>query len=145
MTPFPHRYIVTLSNGKLLAPPREPIAVGPPPQFGGVDREWSPEELLVGATLECLWTTFEALARRHGLAVHAWSGTGTAILDRGSPIPIFTSITLSVELHVSAGDEARTRSVLERAEHGCIVANALKVPVTLESTIVPLPLRALAN
>ncbi len=70
MTPFPHQYIVTLADGELRAPPRAPIAAGPPPQFDGSDRVWSPEELLVAATLECLWTTFENLARRQGLGAH---------------------------------------------------------------------------
>jgi organic hydroperoxide reductase OsmC/OhrA len=142
MTPFPHRYTVRLANRKLVAPPREPIAIGPPPQFGGSDRDWSPEELLVGAALECLWTTFEALARRETLAVRDWVGTGTAILDRGSPVPAFTSITLAVELHVDAGDESRAKALLEKAEARCIVAHALNVPITLEPTVVSTTPRA---
>ncbi len=136
MTPFPHHYRVTLSHRTLSAPPREPIAVGPPPQFGGSDRDWSPEDLLVGATLECLWTTFEALARRQGLTIRDWTGTGVAILDRGAPIPVFTSITLSIDLGVDAGDEERGRALLETAERGCIISNALKVPVTLVANVV---------
>jgi organic hydroperoxide reductase OsmC/OhrA len=135
MTPFPHRYTVTLSNRQLLAPPREPIALGPPPQFGGSDRVWSPEELLVGATLECLWTTFEAFAKRDVLNVIEWSGTGVAILDRGARVPVFTSITLSVELHVAIADEDRARRILEKAEKSCIISNALNVPVKLEMTV----------
>lgn len=142
MTPFPHRYTVTLSNKQLLAPPREPIALGPPPQFGGSDRVWSPEELLVGATLECLWTTFAAYAKRDGLSVADWSGTGVAILDRGSPVPVFTSITLAVELVVSPGDEERARKLLRKAEAGCIVSNALNVPVALEISVVAEPVRS---
>lgn len=145
MKPFPHRYTVTLSNKQLLAPPREPIALGPPPQFDGSDQVWSPEELLVGATLECLWTTFEAYAKRDGLTVVGWSGTGVAILDRGPGLPVFTSITLAVELRVLLGDEDRAKRVLERAEKGCIISNALKVPVTLEMTVTTEPLGSVAS
>lgn len=136
MKPFPHRYVVSLSKKQLLAPPRDPIAVGPPPQFDGSDRDWSPEELLVGAALECLWTTFAAYARRDGLTVHDWSGTGVAVLDRGPRVPTFTSITLAVELRVNGGDEERGRALLEKAEKGCIVSNALNVPVALEATVI---------
>lgn len=142
MTPFPHRYTVTLSNKQLLAPPRTPIALGAPPQFGGSDRVWSPEELLVGSALECLWTTFEAFARRDGLTVLDWSGAGVAILDRGAPIPVFTSITLSVEMHVALGDEDRARRILEKAEKSCIISNALNVPVKLEMTVTATPLQS---
>jgi organic hydroperoxide reductase OsmC/OhrA len=132
--PFPHHYTVTLSNRTLQAPPREPIALGPPPQFGGSEHVWSPEELLIGATLECLWTTFEALARRSALAIHDFTGTGLGVLDRGSPVPVFTSIELNVHLRVDAGEEQRARTLLAKAEQGCIISHALKIPVTLVAT-----------
>lgn len=135
MQPFPHHYTVKLTNARLVAPPREPIALGSPPQFGGSDRVWSPEELLLGAVLECLWTTFEAFARRDHLIVHEWSGSGMATLDRGPKLPVFTSITLAVELTVDAADEARARRLLAKAEDQCIVAKALTVPVTVAATI----------
>jgi organic hydroperoxide reductase OsmC/OhrA len=135
IAPFPHRYTVGLVDRQLVAPPRAPIAAGPPPQFGGADRAWSPEELLVAAALECLWTTFEAYARRDALAVHDFAGTGVAVLDKGSPVPVFTSITLRVELVVAAGDEDRARRLLQTAEQRCIISHALKVAVTLEPIV----------
>jgi organic hydroperoxide reductase OsmC/OhrA len=139
MTPFPHQYRVSLADRQLLAPPRDPIAAGPPPQFGGSDHAWSPEELLAGAVLECLWTTFEAFARRDELQINEWFGSVLAILDRGRPVPVFTEIKLSVAMRVAPGDEARARAVLEKAEHACIISNALKTPVTLEATIAANP------
>lgn len=135
IAPFPHRYTVRLVGRQLVAPPRTPIAAGPPPQFGGSDRVWSPEELLVAAALECLWTTFDAYARHDALAVQDWSGTGVAVLDKGSPVPTFTSITLRVELVVAAGDEDRARRLLQTAEQRCIISNALRVPVTVEAIV----------
>jgi organic hydroperoxide reductase OsmC/OhrA len=135
IAPFPHRYTVRLVDRQLVAPPRAPIAAGPPPQFGGRDSAWSPEELLVAAVLECLWTTFDAYARHDALAVHDWSGTGVAVLDKGSPVPVFTSITLRVELMVAPGDEERARRLLHTAEQRCIISNALRVPVTLEAIV----------
>jgi organic hydroperoxide reductase OsmC/OhrA len=135
IAPFPHTYTVRLEDRQLLAPPRAPIAAGPPPQFGGTDQVWSPEELLVGAALACLWTTFEAFARRDHLAVDRWSGSGAAVLDRAPGVPVFTSLTLRVELAVAAGDEERARRLVETAEQRCIISNALRVPVTLEVAV----------
>ena len=135
IAPFPHRYTVHLADRQVLAPPRAPIAAGPPPQFGGSDDVWSPEELLVAATLECLWTTFEAYARHDALAVQSWSGTGIAVLDKGSPVPRFTSITLRVEMVVAQSDVERARRLLQTAEQRCIISHALNVPVTLEPIV----------
>jgi organic hydroperoxide reductase OsmC/OhrA len=135
IAPFPHRYTVRLADRQLLAPPRAPIAAGSPPQFGGSDSVWSPEELLVAAALECLWTTFEAYARHDALAVHRWSGTGVAVLEKGSPVPKFTSITLRVEMVVAESDVERARRLLQTAEQRCIISHALSVPVILEPIV----------
>jgi organic hydroperoxide reductase OsmC/OhrA len=131
---FPHRYTVGLEGRQLHAPPRAPIAAGPPPQFGGTEEVWSPEELLVGAVLECLWTTFEAFARRDGLTA-GWSGTGVGILDKGPGGPVFTSIEVAVELEVDVADEARALRLLASAEKHCIISNALRAPVHVEATV----------
>ena len=137
MTPFPHHYRVSFTAGQLLAPPRAPIAAGAPPQFGGDEHVWSPEELLAGAALACLWTTFQALARRDKLEVAAWDGQALAVLDRGLPVPVFTAITLTVAIRVAAGEEDRARALIAKAERQCIVSFALKTPVAIDVTVTP--------
>jgi osmotically inducible protein OsmC len=135
IAPFPHRYEVRLADGQLHAPPRAPIALGPPPQFGGDDRAWSPEELLIGAVLECLWTTFAAYARKAALDVRGWSGNAVGTLDRAPGAPAFTSIALAVAMTVPPGDEEKARTLLATAEDHCIISRALRVPITLDVTI----------
>lgn len=135
MHPFPHHYTVALSDRRLVSSTQAPIELGPPPQFGGSDTVWSPEELLLGAVLACVWTTFEAIARRDKLAIHHWSGSGTAVLDRGPGIPVFTSIELAVAVEVDVQDQELARDVLAKAEKHCIISNALKVPVVVRATI----------
>ncbi len=136
-TPFPHHYTVKLEDRRLAAPPRAPIAVGAPPQFGGSDEVWSPEDLLVGAALECLWTTFEAYARQDQLEFSGWRGTGSGVLDKGPTGPVFTSITLAVEMTVAAADIERARRVFDTAEKHCIISNALRVAITVQPDIRP--------
>lgn len=133
--PFPHRYVVSLEEHRLIAAPRAPIAAGPPPQFGGTDTVWGPEELLVGAVLECFWTTFEAYARRDGLAIALFAGTGEGVLDRGPDGPMFTAITLYVEIEVSSHDVDHARRLVEAAQAHCIISKALRAPVTVHATV----------
>ena len=135
LAPFPHRYSVRLEHRQLVAPPRSPIALGPPPQFGGDDRAWSPEELLVGATLECLWTTFDAYARHAGVVVDDWVGGGVGVLDKGPHGPTFTSIELSVAIVVAAANVEHARQLLARAEDHCIISRALRVPITVHADV----------
>jgi len=128
---FPHTYTVTLAGGELAAPPRAPIAAGTPPQFGGTDRVWSPEELLAGAALLCLQTTYDAMARRDGIAEIGWHGAAIAILDKTPDGIAFTKIRLDVHVTTAAGDEHRVEATLRAAERRCIVARALRVPIEL--------------
>lgn len=142
IAPFPHHYAVALDRDVLGAEPRAPIQIGTPTEFGGADDVWSPEHLLVGAALSCLKTTFDAYARREGIAVHAWRGRATGTLAKGQGGPVFTAIDLEVELVTSPGDEARAQALLGTAERSCIVSRALSAPVHLTSKVTAAPDRA---
>jgi organic hydroperoxide reductase OsmC/OhrA len=139
IAPFPHRYAVSFEEGLLVADPRPRIPAGAPPQFGGTDQVWSPEELLVAAVLLCLKTTVDAYARREALEIHDWRGTATGVLEKSPDGPAFTSVRLEVQLKVSPGEEARARRLLETAERHCIISRAIKAPVELEASVVAVP------
>lgn len=131
VAPFPHTYIVHLQHEALVAPPHGEIPIGPPPQFGGTDDVWSPEDLLLGATLSCLKTTFAAYAKAAGLSVSGFDGTARAQLVKGPGGPVFTSIELAVTLQVDPVDATRAEQLLRKAEAACIISRALAVPVHL--------------
>jgi organic hydroperoxide reductase OsmC/OhrA len=135
LAPFPHRYTVAFENDFLVADPRPRVPAGAPPQFGGRDDVWSPEELLVGAVLLCLKTTFDAYARKDGLQIRQWRGSGTGVLEKSPTGPAFTSVQLRVELLVATGEEERARKTLETAERHCIISHAIKAPVVLETVV----------
>lgn len=142
VSPFPHRYSTTLVNDTLIAAPRTPIGIGAPTQFGGTDDVWSPEQLLVGAALSCLKTTFDAYAKHEDLVIHDWRGAGTGVLVKGREGPVFESIELDIELVTDAGHEERTRDLLATAERHCIISRALSAPVHVTARVVARPARA---
>ncbi len=138
--PFPHHYRVALdwdagTVAQLSAAPRVSIAGGAPPEFGGTDEWWSPEQLLLGAASLCLMTTFQALAARKALEVRSYSGRAEGTLAKTSAGLAFTSIVLSVTATVAAADVARAEQTLAEAKKYCIVANALKVPIELRASV----------
>lgn len=142
IAPFPHRYVVALENDKLVAAPRPEIPAGAPPQFGGTDTVWSPEDLLVASALLCLKTTFDAYARRASLPVVEWHGTGTATLAKAPGGPTFTSIDLDVAVVTAPGDEARATDLIGQAERHCIISHALNVPIHVSVTATASPVSA---
>jgi organic hydroperoxide reductase OsmC/OhrA len=140
-TPFPHQYEVKLSwrhqeGAELYAVPAPPITGGAPKEFGGRDSWWSPEHLLLSSLSLCLMTTFEAIAAKARLQVVHCDCRATATLDRGEGGLGFTALGLHVEVEVGPADAERVTKLLGSAKKHCLVANALRLPVTLDVTVI---------
>lgn len=138
--PFPHRYEVGLSweagrEGLVTAPPRPPIAGGPPPEFDGRPELWSPEHLLLSALNLCQMTTFLALAAKARLEVVSYRSGASGVLDKTAEGLRFTAIRLRVALRVPPADIERGRQLVHTAHKHCIVSNALKIGVEIEDAV----------
>jgi organic hydroperoxide reductase OsmC/OhrA len=58
------------------------------------------------------------------------------IVDRVDHVPQFTAFHIRARLGVSAEtNEQLAKRAVEKAERGCLIANSLKPPVQLETTI----------
>jgi organic hydroperoxide reductase OsmC/OhrA len=148
--PYPHVYEVsasgspsgpvTIESGDLPA-----IETTPPPQFDGPPGVWSPETLLCAALADCFVLTFRGIARA---ARFEWLDLRCRVegtLERLDGASQFTRYSTHVELILPGGsDVARARSLLGRAEQGCLVANSLRGVRTLETQIVTRPSSARA-
>lgn len=140
-TPFPHHYEVKLSwrhqeGAELYAGAAPPITGGAPAEFGGRDSWWSPEHLLLSSLSLCFMTTFEAIADKARLAVIHCDCRATATLDRGEGRLGFTALGLHIEVEVAPDDAERVTKLVTSAKKHCLVANALRAPVTLDVAVV---------
>jgi len=133
--PFPHRYSVGLRDDRLTCEPRPQIEVGAPPQFGGTDRVWSPEDLLVGAVLLCVKTTFDVHARKASLVIHSWTGKATGVLDKSPLGATFTSIRVELDIETDSGAESRVRDLLRSVERSCIISHSIHAPVDIVARV----------
>ena len=143
--PLPHEYEVFLERSGpapavITAGPRPAVSVGPPPEFGGDARQWSPEHLLLSALNACLMATFDAVSHAQGLRIDSYSSTASARLEKTAAGAGFTTFSLLVHIDTAAGDEERVRAALLRAKDRCFVANALKAPVGLDMVVTGSPI-----
>jgi organic hydroperoxide reductase OsmC/OhrA len=141
MHPYPHTYIASAagqSKGSVAvtSPQLSSLETAPPPQFDGPGGVWSPETLLCASIADCLILTFRAVSRA---ARFEWSQLDCrveGVLERVGPISQFTRFTTFARLRVPSGsDAAKARELLERAEHGCLIANSLRGTRTLEMEV----------
>ena len=142
MHPYPHQYLASAtgspSGAVTVASPQLPdIETAPPPEFDGPGGVWSPESLLCAAVADCFILTFRGVTRA---AKFEWLGLECRVqgtLERVDGKSQFTKFVTFATLKVPAGtDVAKARSLLERAEHGCLIANSLLGARSLEMEVV---------
>ncbi|MBI4462552.1 MAG: OsmC family protein [Acidobacteria bacterium] len=124
---------------------REPVKFSAPPEFGGEAGLWSSELLLVFAAGSCFLSTLLAVAERNNLTLVGYQAEAEAHLERVpgkgyrfTEVVIRPRVTLEKESDIPLAER-----LLEKAEHACIVANALSVPVRVQArleVIAPAPL-----
>lgn len=132
MHPYPHHYSVAAAGGPsgsvvVSAARLADLATAPPAQFDGPGDLWSPETLLCGALADCFILTFRAIAKASRLEWTELSCRVEGVLERVDGVTRFSRYTTYAKLRVPAPAEAaRARVLLEKAEHGCLVANSLR-------------------
>lgn len=142
MTPYPHHYRVSAHGGPVAtvqarADGLPALETTPPPEFGGPQGYWSPETLLCAAVADCFIFTFRAVSRAARLEWTRLDCHVEGTLERVDGQSQFTRFATRVELTVGPDvDEAQAIAALEKAEHGCLVANSLKAERTLEAQLI---------
>ncbi len=111
------------------------LAIATPPEFRGTDPElWSPEDAFVAAAGSCLAVTIVALAERDELTLHDLSVNADGIVGRRPDGRFgFVRIEQTVAVDVDAADEMAVRTLVAKAEDGCLVTVSLDLPV--ETTV----------
>ncbi|HEY8152992.1 MAG TPA: OsmC family protein [Myxococcota bacterium] len=141
MQDLPHRYTAAanaLAEGEVtLESPRLPsMSSAAPAEFGGPGDRWSPETLLVAAVADCFTLGFRAIAKASKLEWVSLRCEVEGALERVERVTSFTGFAVRATLKVPRGtDEAKARSLLEKAEKTCFISNSLKGASHLEAKV----------
>lgn len=142
MHPYPHAYsaCAVAANAGLVAvssPQLPSLESASPPEFDGPGGVWSPETLLCASLADCFVLTFRAVARAAHLEWVHLECRVDGVLERVERVAQFTRFATLAKLIVPAGvDLDKARELLERAEHGCLIANSLRGSRTLDAEVV---------
>ena len=142
MHPYPHQYRVSAAtsatgNVCLSSLSLPDISSAPPPEFDGPGGLWSPESLLCAAVADCFVLTFRSVARFSKFEWLSLECTTEGILEKAEGGARFTRFVTRAVLRVPAGsDAAKARLLMEKAEHGCLIANSLNGTRELAAEVV---------
>ena len=114
---------------------KQPLGIATPPEFRGTDPElWSPEDAFVAAAASCLAVTIAALAERDQLPLNHLSVHADGVVGRREDGRFgFVRIEQLVELETDPDSEEAARTLVAKAEEGCLVTVSLDLPV--ETTV----------
>ena len=119
------------------------LSVATPPEFrGGIHGMWSPEHLLVSAVSSCYALTLagrwrccsdSSRADRRQIPLYDVAIRGVGHITRRADARFgFVVVELAVEITTAEGFEDNARRAARAAKSGCIVAQALTIPVEVE-------------
>jgi organic hydroperoxide reductase OsmC/OhrA len=110
------------------------LSVATPPEFrGGIHGVWSPEHLLVSAVASCYALTLAGVADRRQIPLHDVAIRGVGHITRRADARFgFVVVELAVEITTEEGFEDNARRAARAAKSGCLVAQALRIPVEIE-------------
>jgi organic hydroperoxide reductase OsmC/OhrA len=143
--PYPHLYTASASgrpSGNIaVTSPRLPeIATAPPAEFDGPGDAWSPETLLCASVADCFILTFRAIALASKLEWTDLRCRVEGVVERADGVTQFTRYTTHATLEIPlAVDAAKARTLLEKAERLCLVANSLRGTRALVAEVVNRP------
>ena len=134
---YPYRVVAWWTSGrtglaKCISAPNA-IHFAAPHQFGGLERRWTPEDLLLGAIASCFTTTFRALSEYSRFEYADLEVEVEGTIRKVESGYSFIGIAISPKLTI-ANEEGRELALrlLHKAEQLCLVSRALSVRKTFE-------------
>ena len=112
------------------------IRFSSPPEFKGDTGFWTPEHFLLAAVASCFVVTFYALAERTQMNIRKLELSIEGKLGMFEGRMSFLQIVLQPTVNVfQTEDQERAYGLLERTEHGCLIARTLNCPVLMEPSV----------
>lgn len=107
-----------------------------PPEFGGLEGRWTPEDLLLSAVASCYTTTFHALADYSKLEYEDLEVEVEGVIRKTDSGYAFTELLIRPNLTISSdGEQTRALRLLQKAKTACLVSRALAVEQKFEPRV----------
>ena len=108
------------------------IKVATPPEFGGPEGIWTPEDLLTSAVESCIMASALFFLNRGKIGIKSYKSKSVGTLEKGPTGLVFSRIAVEVglELEDPAESDAAHKAIVQ-AEKTCPLSNSLNCPVEL--------------
>ncbi len=110
--------------------------VATPPEFGGPENIWTPEDLLTSSVATCIMTSALFFLERAKVQLRSYKSNATATMAKGPTGLTITGVKVAVVIELEDPAQAdAARKAVEQAEKTCPISNSLQCPVEMKLQI----------
>jgi organic hydroperoxide reductase OsmC/OhrA len=122
--------------GQVGAEGKSEFKVATPPEFGGPENQWTPEDLLAASVASCVMTSTLFFTNRSKIEMDSYQSKAIATMEKTPAGLAITAIQvlITVQLKDVSQSEAMQKAV-DMAKKNCPVSAALNCPVKIELSI----------
>ena len=107
-----------------------------PPEYGGLEARWTPEELLLAAITGCFTTTFRTLASSERFEFTDLEVDAVAKVHKVGSAFYFDDIEIRPTLRIGNFEDSDCAlALLERTEYRCLISRALDFPLRFQPQV----------
>jgi len=112
------------------------VEVATPPEFGGPEGIWTPEDLLTSAVATCIMTSALFFFNRSKINLKEYKSQAVGTLEKTPTGLLMTSIKVTANIALEDATQAdAAKKAMEQAEKTCPLSNSLTCPVSLDVNI----------
>ena len=107
-----------------------------PPEFGGHENIWTPEDMFVASVELCTMSTFLWLAAKQKLEIKSYKSQAIGKASMADGKMKYVSLEVKPEVIVfEEEDIARAEKVFEDIEKWCLITNSISTKVDIEPNV----------
>lgn len=125
-----------IEQGVVSTPGREDISYSSPVPFGGVEGQWTPEDLMLAAIESCQHLTTMFFVKKEGIEIIEYRSQTSSRLDKTPQGLRFPEITIKVCPTIAKEeDREKMAKAIELGHSYCPVGAAMEIPIKVEMDI----------
>jgi organic hydroperoxide reductase OsmC/OhrA len=115
----------------------KPFAVSHPPEFGGLEGEWSPEHLFLSSITSCFMSTYLSFVNKMKIENTGFECTATGQVEIVDGKYKFTYIHMYPKAFVgNDADMERAKVAMEKTKKYCLISNSVNAEIVQHPEVV---------
>ena len=105
------------------------VKISTPPEFGGPEGFWSPEDLFVSSINSCLMTTFLYFTLKNNIELRDYISEAEGIVEKKDSLK-FTQVRVNIKIKIGENENIqKIKTFIELAEKYCLISNSVNFDI----------------